>query len=84
VSTLLGLPVVVASALLPVAVGARRDTQARPTALQAIFHARLPVRRRRAPVRAPRPAIYTHIAESSLYVRYVLLSKHCKDASKWY
>ena len=53
----LGLPVVVAGAGVLVAVGARRHAQARRAALSAEEEARLPVRRRRAPRRAPAAAL---------------------------
>lgn len=46
----LGLPVVVAGTLLPVAVGSRRDAEALLAALVAEEQARLPVMSRRAPV----------------------------------
>ena len=72
----LGLPVVVAGAGVLVAVGARRHAQARRAALPAEEEARLPVRRPRAPRRAPAAALCcktrTHAAQQHLQY-YVLL-----------
>jgi hypothetical protein len=65
VASLLGLPVVVAGALLPVAVEGRRHTQAGPAALVAEEEARLPVLGVAAPVVALRLALCTRPKQKS-------------------